>query len=86
MAIKAAPLAIGRALAAPPATPPERVGLLRKALASVLVDTELQSDFQKSQIDFGHISGEEVQGGFVALMKQPEEVRRQLTKYIKFGG
>lgn len=86
MAIKAAPLAIGRALAAPPETPPERVALLRKALASVLVDVELQNDFRKSQIDFGHISGEEVQRGFLALMRQPEEVRRQLIKYIKFGG
>ena len=86
MAIKAAPLAIGRALAAPPETPLERVGLLRKALASVLGDVELQSDFRKSQIDFGHISGDEVQRGFSALMRQPEEVRQQLIKYIKFGG
>ena len=86
MAIKAAPLAIGRAVAAPPETPPERVGLLRKALASVLGDVELQSDFRKSQIDFAHISGEEVQRGFIGLMRQSEEVRQQLVKYIKFGG
>ena len=73
MAIKAAPLAIGRALAAPPGTPLERVGLLRKALAAALRDGELNADFRKSQIDFSHISGEEVQRGFTTLMRQPSK-------------
>jgi len=86
MAIKAAPLAIGRAIAAPPGTPPERINLLRKALAATLRDVELQADFRKSQIDFGHISGDEVLRGFTALMRQPPEVQQQLVKYIKFGG
>jgi tripartite-type tricarboxylate transporter receptor subunit TctC len=86
MALKAAPLAIGRAIAAPPETPPERVALLRKALESVLRDADLQNDFQKSKIDFSHISGDEVQRGFTSLMRQPEEIQRQLVKYIKYGG
>jgi tripartite-type tricarboxylate transporter receptor subunit TctC len=86
MAIKAAPLAIGRAIAAPPGTPPERINLLRKALAATLRDVELQADFRKSQIDFGYISGDEVLRGFTALMRQPPEVQQQLVKYIKFGG
>src|SRR3989338_2627151 len=38
MGIKGAPLAIGRALAAPPGTPADRVALLREALAKVLRD------------------------------------------------
>jgi len=86
MAIKAAPLAIGRAIAAPPGTPPERINLLRKALAATLRDVELQADFRKFQIDFGYISGDEVLRGFTALMRQPPEVQQQLVKYIKFGG
>lgn len=86
MALKAAPLAIGRAIAAPPETPAERVALLRKALESVLRDIDLQNDFRKSRIDFGYIAGDEVLRGFTALMRQPEEVQRQLVKYIKFGG
>jgi tripartite-type tricarboxylate transporter receptor subunit TctC len=86
MAIKAAPLAIGRALAAPPGTPTERVDLLKKALATALRDGELQTDFRKSQIDFSHISAEEIQKGFTALMRQPPELQQQIVKYIKFGG
>jgi len=86
MAIKAAPLAIGRALAAPPGTPSERISLLQKALAAALQDVELQADFRKSQIDFRHISGDEVLRGFTALMRQSPEVQQQLVKYIKFGG
>jgi len=86
MGIKAAPLAIGRALAAPPETPPDRVSLLRRALASALRDADLKTDFQRSRIDFSHIAGEEVLRAFTALMRQPEEVQRQLAKYIKYGG
>lgn len=86
MAIKTGPLAIGRALAAPPATPPERVEILRKALAAALSDPELDADFHKSQIDYSHISGSEVLRRFTTLMKQPPDIQRQLAKYIKFGG
>ena len=86
MAIKATPLAIGRALAAPPGTPSERISLLTKALAAALRDVELQADFRKSQIDFRHISGDEVLRGFTALLRQSPEVQQQLVKYIKFGG
>jgi tripartite-type tricarboxylate transporter receptor subunit TctC len=85
MAIKTGPLAIGRALAAPPATPPERVEVLRKALAAALADPELDADFHKSQIDYGHISGSEVLRRFTALMKQPPEIQRQLAKYVKLA-
>ena len=86
MAIKTGPLAIGRALAAPPATPPERIEILRKALAAALADLELDADFRKSQIDYSHITGAEVLRRFTALMKQPPDIQQQLAKYIKFGG
>ena len=86
MAIKAAPLAIGRALAAPPGTTPERINLLRNGLAAALRDSQLQADFRKSQIDFSHISGDEVLRGFQSLMRQGLEVQQDLVKYLKFGG
>ena len=86
MAIKAAPLAIGRALAAPPGTPPERINLLRNALAAALRDGQLHADFRKSQIDFSHISGDEVLRGFQSLKRQGSEVQQDLVKYLKFGG
>ena len=85
MAVKAAPLAIGRALAAPPGTPLERVSILRKALAAVFHDADLQADFRKSQTDFSHITGDETLRLFIALMRQPPEMQQQIVKYLKFG-
>ena len=85
MAIKAAPLAVGRALAAPPATPADRVALLREALAKVLKDPEFDADGKKAQIDFRHISGDEVAKGLASLLQQPPEVQQEMVKYIKFG-
>lgn len=86
MAIKAAPLAIGRALAAPPGTAPEKIQLFRNALAAALRDPQLQADFRKSQIDFSHIAGDEVARGFQFLIRQGLEVQQDLVKYLKFGG
>jgi tripartite-type tricarboxylate transporter receptor subunit TctC len=86
MGIKAEPLAIGRALAAPPGTASEKVHLLRTALAAALRDPQLEADFRKSQIDFSHISGDEVTRGFQSLMRQGLEVQQDLMKYLKFGG
>jgi tripartite-type tricarboxylate transporter receptor subunit TctC len=86
MAIKGAPLAIGRALAAPPGTPADRVALLREAVAKVLKDPGLEADGRKAQIDFSHISGDEVLKGISAILQQPPEVQQEMVKYIKFGG
>jgi tripartite-type tricarboxylate transporter receptor subunit TctC len=86
MAIKGTPLAIGRALAAPPATPADRVALLREALAKVLKDPEFEADGRKAQIDFLHIPGDEVLKGISAILQQPPEVQQEMVKYIKFGG
>jgi tripartite-type tricarboxylate transporter receptor subunit TctC len=86
MAIKAAPLAIGRALAAPPGTAPETIHVLRNALAAALRDPQLEADFHKSQIDFSHISGDEVLRGFQALIRHGLEVQQDLMKHLKFGG
>lgn len=86
MAIKATPLAIGRALATSPGVAPERVNLLRNALADALRDAQLQADFRKSQIDFSHIAGDEVLRGFQSLMRQGLKVQQDLARYLKFGG
>jgi tripartite-type tricarboxylate transporter receptor subunit TctC len=86
MGIKGAPLAIGRAVAAPPATPADRVALLREALAKVLKDPGLEADGKKAQIDFDHIRGDEVLKAISAILQQPPEVQKEMVKYIKFGG
>jgi len=86
MSIKTAPLAVGRALAAPPGTPADRVAILREALAKVLKDPALEADGRKAQIDFSYISGDEVLKGISAILQQPADVQQEMVKYIKFGG
>ncbi len=86
MGIRAAPLAIGRALAATPGTPPERVAALREAFAKTVSDKEFLADAQKAKISAGYIPPEEVQRMFNALLDQPPEVQKEMVKYIKFGG
>jgi tripartite-type tricarboxylate transporter receptor subunit TctC len=86
MGIKGAPLALGRTVAAPPATPADRVSVLRDALAKVLKDPGLEADGKKAQIDFDHIPGDQVLKGISAILQQPPDVQKEMVKYIKFGG
>ena len=85
MGIKAAPPTIGRAVAVTPGTPPDRVAMLREALAKALRDPELQVDGEKAQIDLRHISGEEVSKHFSTMLQQSPEVLKEMVKYMKFG-
>jgi tripartite-type tricarboxylate transporter receptor subunit TctC len=85
MGIKAAPLAIGRAIAAPPGTPAERVAILREAFLKALKDPLLQAAGEKAQMDLRYISGQEVLKNFDAILRQPAEVQKEMVKYIKFG-
>jgi len=85
MGIRAAPLAIGRAFAATPGTPADRVKVLREAFAKAMQDKELLADAQKAKIEVGYISAEEVTKMFAALLQQPPEVQKEMVKYIKFG-
>jgi tripartite-type tricarboxylate transporter receptor subunit TctC len=86
MSIRAAPQAIGRAFAAPPGTPADRLALLREALAKALRDPELKAEGDKAKIEFQHIPHEEVTKHFAALLQQPPEVLKEMVKHIKFGG
>ena len=85
MGIRAAPLAIGRAFAAPPATPADRVKLLREALARTVKDAEFVAEANKAKIDVAYISPEEVLKMFHGLLEQSPEVQKEMVKYIKFG-
>ena len=86
MSIKTTPLAVGRALAAPPGIPADRAALLRDAIAKTLKDPELAADGRKAQIDFEYISAAEVHKGITTILQQPPEVLQEMVKYIKFGG
>ena len=85
MGIRAAPLAVGRAWAATPGTPADRVKVLREAFAKAVKDKELLDEAKKAKIDFGYISPEEILKIFSGLLEQPPDVQREMVKYIKFG-
>lgn len=85
MGIRAAPLAVGRAFAAPPATPADRVRLLREGLAKAIQDSELLDEAKKAKIAIGYIPPEEVLKMLTELVEQPPEVQKEMVKYIKFG-
>jgi tripartite-type tricarboxylate transporter receptor subunit TctC len=85
MGIRAAPQAIGRAFAAPPGTPADRVKMLREAFAKTVRDPELLAEAKKAKIAFGYISPEEVLKTFNGLLDQTPEVQKEMVKYIKFG-
>lgn len=86
MGIRAAPLAIGRAFAAPPGTPADRMRILREAFAKAVKDPEFLAESAKAKIEVGYISPEEVLRMFQGLLEQPPEVQKEMVKYIKFGG
>lgn len=85
MSIRAAPLAIGRAFAAPPGTPADRVAVLREAFAKAVKDPEFAAEMSKAKIAAGYIAPDEVAKLFAGLLEQPPEVQKELVKYIKFG-
>jgi tripartite-type tricarboxylate transporter receptor subunit TctC len=86
MAIKSLPLAIGRAFATAPATPPDRVAMLRDAFAKAIKDPELIAEAKKAKIDMQYIGPEQVQKSFEALFNQTPETLREMGKYIKAEG
>jgi tripartite-type tricarboxylate transporter receptor subunit TctC len=85
MGIRAAPQAIGRAFAAPPGTPADRLNMLREAFAKAVKDSEFVAEAKKARIEVGYIPPEEVLKMFNGLLDQPAEVQKEMVKYIKFG-
>jgi hypothetical protein len=83
MGIKAIPLAIGRAFAAPPATPADRLTILRDAFAKALKDPELIAEGKKAKIELQLISHDQVIKDFTALLNQTPETLKEMGKYIK---
>jgi tripartite-type tricarboxylate transporter receptor subunit TctC len=83
MAIRAIPLAIGRAFAVAPGTPADRLAILREAFAKVLKDPELQAEGVKAKIGLQYISSEQVLKDFTALLNQTPETLKEMGKYIK---
>jgi tripartite-type tricarboxylate transporter receptor subunit TctC len=85
MLIRGTPLAIGRPYAVRPGTPPERVTILREALAKLVADPQFLSESNAAQIDMEHITAEEVAKRFNAMISQPPEAIEAMHKYIKLA-
>jgi tripartite-type tricarboxylate transporter receptor subunit TctC len=86
MGIKSIPQAIGRAFAAAPGTPADRVAMLREAFAKAVKDPEFLAEGKKAKIAFSFISDEQVLKDFNALLNQTPETLKEMGKYIKAEG
>jgi tripartite-type tricarboxylate transporter receptor subunit TctC len=86
MAIKSIPGAIGRAFAAPPGTPADRLAMLRDAFAKAIQDPDLVAEAKKAKIQVELIGHEQVQKGFDGLLNQTPETLKEMGKYIKAEG
>ena len=79
-----AQLDLGRAVAAPPGVPPERVKVLRQAFEQMLKDPGLASDAKRMQLDFDPMSGAEtvqmIEHFFATPKPIVEKVRAGLEK------
>jgi hypothetical protein len=85
MLIRGTPLGIGRPYAVRPGTPPERVAILRDALAKLVADPQFLSESNAAQIEMEHIAAEEVAKRFNAMISQPPEAIEAMHKYIKLA-
>jgi tripartite-type tricarboxylate transporter receptor subunit TctC len=85
MVIRGTPLGIGRPFAMRSGTPPERVAMLRDALAKTIADPKFLADMMQAQIDTYHIGADEVAQRFNAMINQPADVVEAMGKYIKVG-
>jgi tripartite-type tricarboxylate transporter receptor subunit TctC len=69
-----------RPLMAPPATPPDRVNILRAAYDQATKDPELLAEAKKLRIEVTPRRGEELQAVAKEVMSQPPEVIEQIKK------
>lgn len=52
---------VGRSLMTPPDVPPERLAVLRRAMAAMLADPAFKAEMDKRNMEFGPMSGDELQ-------------------------
>jgi tripartite-type tricarboxylate transporter receptor subunit TctC len=69
-----------RPLMAPPATPADRVAILRAAYEKAAKDPELIAEAKKLRIDVAPMRGEQLQAMAKEVMTQPPEVVEQIKK------
>lgn len=72
----------GRAMMAPPGTPPERVKILREAYAKAMRDPELIAEAKKGRMDMEPFPGEYLQTLAKEVMDQPPDVVARVKKIL----
>jgi tripartite-type tricarboxylate transporter receptor subunit TctC len=65
--------ALGRPLAAPPGTPPDRVAALRTAFEDTMKDPRFLHDVEASRTEFGPIAGDTLQRAVERIMTTPPQ-------------
>jgi tripartite-type tricarboxylate transporter receptor subunit TctC len=77
------PALLSLAYALPPATPKDRVQLLRKAFADTLVSPDLLADVQRARLNVDPASGEELQKTVERLFKLTPTIANRLKEILK---
>jgi tripartite-type tricarboxylate transporter receptor subunit TctC len=72
----------GRPLVGPAGIPPERLKILRSAVASALKDPELKSEAEKRNYELDPVSGDEMQRLAKEVMSQPPVVIEKMKKVL----
>ena len=73
---------IGRSLALPPATPPERVAVWRRALAAALADAEFIAEARARNIDIEPIAGPDIERAIGEILATPADVVGRLRAIL----
>jgi tripartite-type tricarboxylate transporter receptor subunit TctC len=69
---------MARPFSLPPATPKERVAILRTAFEATLKDPAFLKDVKKAKLDVGYVSGEEIEQIVKRIYSMPPEVKENL--------
>jgi tripartite-type tricarboxylate transporter receptor subunit TctC len=85
MALRSAPEQVARPYVLPPATPADIVKVMREAFAKAIQDPELETEGKKAKLDLEYLPGDQAQKILVDVMKQPQDLVEEFSKYIKFG-
>ena len=72
----------GRPMFAPPATPADRIAVLREAYAKAIKDPELVAEAKKGRMDMEPVSGEDLQALAKRIMNQPPVVVERVKKIL----
>ena len=65
---------VGRALMTPPGIPADRLAVLRKAFATMVADPAFKAELEKRNMEFGPMSGEELQALLRTTLDVPPPV------------